>query len=93
MAGIMAEARRNRTNPSTLPRRRNGFEDRGSHQTPFASPVCRQQEQTGMDSNLLSAVCRPLLENQCGGSVRNPTFCAPASCATSIAATARSNGT
>src|SRR5216684_3719001 len=33
----MAEARRNRTNPSTLPRRNNGFEDRGSHQTPFAS--------------------------------------------------------
>src|SRR3954463_13036522 len=33
----LAEARRNRTNPSTLPRRNNGFEDRGSHQTPFAS--------------------------------------------------------
>jgi len=33
----MAEACRNRTNPSTLPRRNNGFEDRGSHQTPFAS--------------------------------------------------------
>src|SRR6266568_3524158 len=35
----MAEARRNRTNPSTLPRRNNGFEDRGGHQTPFASGV------------------------------------------------------
>src|SRR5690242_49095 len=34
---MLAEARRNRTNPSTLPRRNNGFEDRGSHQTPFAS--------------------------------------------------------
>jgi hypothetical protein len=33
----MAEAGRNRTNLSTLPRRNNGFEDRGSHQTPFAS--------------------------------------------------------
>ena len=33
----MAEACRNRTNPSTLPRRNNGFEDRGGHQTPFAS--------------------------------------------------------
>src|SRR5438067_5286030 len=33
----MAEACRNRTNLSTLPRRNNGFEDRGSHQTPFAS--------------------------------------------------------
>src|SRR5438105_8942977 len=33
----LAEARRNRTNLSTLPRRNNGFEDRGSHQTPFAS--------------------------------------------------------
>ena len=33
----VAEARRNRTNPSTLPRRNNGFEDRGGHQTPFAS--------------------------------------------------------
>src|SRR5436853_6095306 len=33
----LAEACRNRTNPSTLPRRNNGFEDRGSHQTPFAS--------------------------------------------------------
>src|SRR5438309_11281541 len=33
----LAEACRNRTNLSTLPRRNNGFEDRGSHQTPFAS--------------------------------------------------------
>ena len=33
----LAEAGRNRTNLSTLPRRNNGFEDRGSHQTPFAS--------------------------------------------------------
>ena len=45
----LAEARRNRTNLSTLPRRNNGFEDRGSHQTPFAS----SESEKNADDNIV----------------------------------------
>src|SRR5438552_9149132 len=53
----LAEACRNRTDLSTLPRRNNGFEDRGSHQTPFASSNAECKMQKCRRAVLNSAFC------------------------------------